>query len=180
VHLRPTLALLSALALTGCADMFGTDDPHQPGTPLGGFHVRATESLNTCGAGALGAGAAWEFDVHLSRDEGTIFWDNGAQSIAGTLADDGVSFAIQSDVVVDMRTEIDVGKPACSVSRHDTAEGVLDDAERVGGFAGTLGYAFEPQGDCTDLVDSSAPVFAALPCAMSFAMKGTLTEPPEE
>lgn len=171
---------LCAFALAGCSDMFGSSDAHLPGTALGGFHVQATASQNTCGEGALGASKAWEFDVHLSRGEGSLYWDNGAQTITGALSADDVTFSFATDIKMDMRSEQDVGLPPCSVARHDESAGVLDSAAEVMGFSGSLAFAFQPAGQCDDLVHGDAPVFAALPCAMSFGMQATRTEAPSE
>src|SRR3712207_977940 len=104
---KPLIALMAAslALLSGCEDAFGDKDPRQPGTSLGSFHVVGTMVANSCGAGALGAAPTWEFDVDLAREQGVLFWDNGAQVVPGQLAEDGVSFLIEASVVVDMRTE---------------------------------------------------------------------------
>ena len=67
------LALLAGPWLAGCADMFGNKDAHQPGEPLGTYHVAAKRGANTCGDGALGNEEAWEFDVKLARGGAQIF-----------------------------------------------------------------------------------------------------------
>ena len=95
---------LSLSLLTGCGDLFGDKDAKQPGTALGTFHVTATQASNTCGDKALGAPATWEFDIKLSRDTGTLYWNNGATQIQGTLSDDTQAFAVTGQVEEDMRS----------------------------------------------------------------------------
>jgi hypothetical protein len=181
----PLLAsALSALALAGCAEMFGTDDPHQPGSELGVFHVSAIQQTNSCGAGALGSTASWEFDIELARGEqGQLFWGNGAQIIVGEIAADGRSFTINSVVEVDMRTEETLGMPPCSLRRDDSATGVLDGKDNdVSGFVGSMSFAFSPTVDseCSDLVPpAEQPTFVTLPCSMSYQLDALRTEAPE-
>jgi hypothetical protein len=181
-HLAVTA--LSALALAGCAEMFGTDDPHKPGNELGVFHVAAIQQTNSCGAGALGSTASWEFDIELARgDQGQLFWSNGAQVIVGQIAGDGRSFTINSVVEVDMRTEETLGMPPCSLRRDDSATGVLDgEANDVPGFVGSMSFAFSPTVDseCSDLVPpAEQPTFVTLPCSMSYQLSASRTEAPE-
>jgi hypothetical protein len=162
------------LGLLGCGDFFGDHDAHAPGTPLGRFQVNAELGANGCGAGALGAPASWEFDVSLARESEQLFWDSGGQTLTGTLTSAG-AFAFDAVVRIDMR---DGGKgPACVVYRGDTASGQLA-GEPVEGFSGTLGYAYAAEGVCEDLVYGPQPMFAQLPCSMSYAMSAILVEPP--
>lgn len=175
------LLLLIVPAAAGCVEAFGDKNPHEPGEALGTFHLAAKQTQNTCGAGALGSTAAWEFDVKLARDDEHVYWNSGGQIIVGTLAEDGESFEIASDVVMDMRTADDAGKPACSVDRADGAKGKLVlDADTVASFNGTLTYAFAPTAgsSCGDLVVSETPVLAALPCAMAYTFTAPRTVAP--
>ncbi len=171
--------------LTGCGDLFGSQDAKQPGTALGTFHLTATLSSGTCGDRALGAPAVWEFDVKLARAAGTLFWDNGATQVSGSLADDTQAFAVESQVVQNMRTEAAPG-PDCVVARADKASGSLvgKDAD-VTSFSGQLSYSFLMQAGslCDDLVASTAPpnvqpIFAALPCSMVYTFSAPRTATP--
>ncbi len=165
-------ALAGALVLAafGCGD--GRVDPHHPGTDLGTFRVDATRTANTCGDSALGgAPATWSFELRLRRDEGAMYWDNGVEVIPGALGADGQSFSFDTGIVVDMRAEGSVGLPPCSIARHDRASGTLDAEDDA--FTGSLAYDFAAtQGsDCTDLVTSEMPSFAALPCSMKYDLE---------
>jgi hypothetical protein len=173
-----SLVLLLTLAAAGCVEAFGDKNPHEPGDALGTFHITAKQTQNSCGDGALGAPPVWEFDVKLSWAEDSIFWNSGGEVIPGTLSDDRASFEIASDVVMNMRTEADAGKKPCSIARHDEAKGKLvAQGEGVASVSGTLSYAYTPTSgsDCTDLVASEAPLFAALPCAMTYSFEAPRT-----
>jgi hypothetical protein len=144
------------------------------------FHVQATETSNSCGQGALGSTPKWEFDVRLSRGESQLFWDTGGEVVPGVIASDGVTFSLQTGVVVDMRTPADGALPPCTISRTDTASGVLDGAGTdASSFTGELSYEYTPTAgsSCTDLVISEMPVFAALPCKMAYTLTAQRTGP---
>ncbi|WP_438029547.1 hypothetical protein [Sorangium sp. So ce233] len=181
------LAMLPALpVLSGCVEAFGDQAADEPGTALGAFHVVATQTSNTCGEGALGAARLWEFDVELARDEGALYWDNGASVVEGILDDDDESFSIEARVVVDMRGGDMPPGPPCSVERRDRARGELrgvdDDVTR---FEARLSYEFAATAGsrCEDLVAgelSVAPVFAALPCGMAYDLEAKRSALPPE
>lgn len=175
---RLLLPMLGALLATGCVEAFGDKDPHDPGESIGTFHFTATQTKNTCGTGALGAPETWEFDVSLARGEESLYWNSGGQVIVGELSDDGKAFEFAADVEIDMRDPDDGWSPPCSMARHDVVKGALksqDDA--VVSASGTLSYSFKPTegSDCADLVTSETPVFAQIPCAMTYSFKAPRT-----
>jgi hypothetical protein len=174
------LGLLALAATSAPAGCFGDKDALHPGTDLGTFQVQGALSTNTCGDGALGEQATWDFSVRLARDPGVLYWDNGQAVIGGTLAADGVTFSFDTSVVVDMRSPDQTGLPPCSLSRADHAQGTLDAASSpVTSFTGELSYTFSPTAgsQCADLTSGGAPVVAALPCAMSYALSGKHASP---
>lgn len=177
------LLAIGALAVGACVGCAGTSDPHRPGVELGTFHVLASQTMTTCGAGALGSTADWAFDMKLSRGETNLFWDNGAELIPGTLGDDNVTFSFKTEILVDMRAGQAGPLPPCSIRRTDTAAGKLDSADTgVTSFVGSLAYAFAPEpgptSDCSDVVSGPMPALAALPCSMAYDLKATLSKPP--
>lgn len=184
------LALLPALpGLSACGDFFGDRDAHAPGTALGSFHVVGTQTANTCGEGALGAPRSWEFDVALAHDAGVLFWDNGATFVLGELDERLWRFSVEARVVVDMRAGDMPPGPPCSVERRDRVHGEFDgagaDLDDVTRFEGRMSFDYTPTAGsrCEDLVVSElsvAPVFAALPCTMAYALTGTRTALPPE
>ncbi|MDI3282972.1 hypothetical protein [Polyangium sp. 15x6] len=175
---RSTLLVgLAGALLAGCGD--GKVDPHHPGELLGTYEVSATRETTTCGEGALGSTATWEFEVRLSRGDGVLYWDSGAEVTAGTLGSDDRRFSFDTSLVVDMRAGgTPSNLPPCTIVRGDRAEGLLD--EDAGGFSGELAYTFTPsQGsDCSDLVTGPAPTFAALPCTMTYVLSADRTAAP--
>jgi hypothetical protein len=177
------LGLLALAATTTPSGCFGDGraDAHNPGTALGSFDVTATVTSNTCGDGALGELSPWAFSVHLARDPGVLYWNNGQAVISGSLAADGVTFTFDTSVIQDMRDPSVVGPPPCSVTRDDSAHGKLDTATgAVSAFSGQLGYQFTPTAgsSCDDLVNGPTPVVAALPCAFTYQMTGQLPATP--
>ncbi|WP_437737182.1 hypothetical protein [Sorangium sp. So ce1335] len=180
------LLLAMVPALSACVEAFGDQPAEEPGTALGAFHVVAVQTSNTCGEGALGTALLWEFDVELARDEGALYWDNGASVIAGVLDEDQVSFSIEARVVVDMRGGDMPPGPPCSIERRDRARGELGAAgDDVADFEARLSYEFAPTAGsrCEDLVAgelSVAPVFAALPCGMAYDLEAKRSALPPE
>ncbi len=177
LFVRGTLFIgLVAALVVGCGD--GKVDPHHPGEPLGTFDVDATRETTTCGEGALGSPAAWQFEVRLSRGDGVLYWDSGAEVTPGTLAADDRRFSFETRLVVDMRANAPTNMPPCTIVRGDRAEGLLD--EDAAGFRGELAYAFVPAAgsDCADLVTGPMPTFAALPCTMTYVLAAVRTDEP--
>lgn len=177
------LALAAATAPTGCDKIFGdgSHDAHQPGTDLGSFTVDAAAVSNTCGDGALGQQAVWQFTVKLARDPGVLYWNNGQAILSGTLAPDGMGFTFETSVLENMRDPNVVGPLPCSIERRDHAAGTLDAATGpVGSFAGQLSYTFAPTegSTCDDLVSGPSAIVAALPCGFTYEMKGRAASSP--
>ena len=157
--------LFLALGSNACGNP--TANPHEPGEALGTFQVSANQATNDCGQGALGAPATWTFPIRLSRQGDTLYWINGAEAIAGTLAPDGQSFAFETTVRVELNS-----KNPCSVLRQDQAVGKLQTTDdTVTGFSAWMSFTFQAEeGHCE--IDG-LPV---LPCAMRYEMTAALQE----
>jgi hypothetical protein len=156
---------------TGCVGCSALQRDKVPGDELGSYHVIANLETSTCGPGALGSTDLWEFDVKLSKDGHDLYWLNGAEAIPGSLAADGVSFAFDSQVVVQAIAP-GKGRPGCTIARTDSGSGQLSSPSApVDAFAGTLRYGFQAvQGsDCQELMGVPGG-FYALPCEMSYKM----------
>jgi hypothetical protein len=169
---------LTTFSLVACLDK--PYDPDGPGDFIGVFGVDAKQDANTCGAGALNAPATWSFEVRLSRETGLMYWDNGAELITGDLDSDKHTFSFETSVIVDMRDQnSEPWLPPCSVTRRDQSSGKVADDDAS--FSGKLSYDFAPTSgsDCSDLVMSDPPVFAAIPCGMTYTLsaKRTSTTP---
>src|ERR1700729_180767 len=99
-------ALLLAIAAVtfgaGCVNPFSQPESStsNPGQPVGTFTVSATQGANSCGPGALGAPAAYDFNVTMSVESGILYWNDGAGTVvAGSLAADGVTFSFETSTV---------------------------------------------------------------------------------
>ena len=175
---RLPVAAASVVAGLGCGDVLADRDGRVFGDDLGTFHVVAEREQTTCGDGAVGAPSHWEFDVRLSREERTLYWNTGAAAVEGTVDADGVSFSISSQTRVEIappEPEIFAG---CVVMREDEATGALDaPGLEVGGFEATLSYAFAPEGDsdCQMLVGVPGG-FSELPCEMAYTASASRAE----
>lgn len=167
--------------VAGCADAFGTKDARHPGESLGTFQVIATLTSSTCGKGALGSADSWTFDVRLSREDEKLYWDNGRELVTGSASEAG-TFALTSGTELDMRSAGESkGLPPCSVARRDEATVVLEGADEVTGFHGALSYVYAPtpSSSCADLTTGLTPIFAQLPCVITYDMTATRTVAPE-
>lgn len=158
------------LPLTACSGALAKDDGRALGQDLGRFHVKASIGSTSCGPNALEAPEQWEFDVVLSRDPPSIYWNTGDDSVQGDLAADQRRFEFSSETVVDMSGS--AAKNPCAVTRTDTAEGQLEgpDTSNPTAFHGTLGYAFSTQTaeQCESALIETG--LAALPCSMTYDM----------
>jgi hypothetical protein len=177
---RTLLAALPCLALFGCLDFGKVDDAKAPGDMLGMYQVTGTLANSTCGEGALGAGAIWNFQIKLTRFSNDIYWLNGQETLSGDIANDGRTFSIESGVQVTVSAP-GRGRPGCAVMRHDSARGKLSDAgDDVESFEGSLtfSYAAVTGGDCSDWVGSEGAV-DTLPCSVRYDLDGQRTEAPK-
>jgi hypothetical protein len=145
------------------------EDSRIYGDDLGRFRVEAELAETTCGPGALGTPERWSFQIQLSREPHSIYWNQGGAAVEGAIANDGVSFTLASSTEVPV-TLADAGGGMCSMERLDEAHGTLDSPGLdVRAFTGTLTYRFEPRlgSDCTVLVGVPGG-FDALPCRVGF------------
>jgi hypothetical protein len=173
--------LVTLLLTAGCSSVLGDHDRNVFGDDLGRFSVTAKLAESTCGAQALGTPDEWSFQVQMSRESDAIYWNQGADAVAGDIAADGVSFLIES--VTEVPVELGQGQPAtCVMDRQDSARGELDDPGLdVRGFSGTLTYRFveAPGTGCSDLVGVEGG-FEELPCRIQFKMGAVRDLAPED
>ena len=134
---RSAAPILLSLAASGCGN---GNDPKVPGEALGRFHVSAHIEDSTCGPGALGSTDVWEFDVQLSRRDADLYWLNGEEAIPGRLASDGVSFAFDTRVAIQVAPP-GKGSAGCTMLRSDQASGTLERRLGVVGFIGRMRFA---------------------------------------
>ena len=154
-------------------------DAHEPGDRLGTYHASGKLVSDSCQAAVLGVSSAWQFDVKLSREANTLYWLNGQEAIAGTIAKDGTSFGFQSGVEVTLQAPQGV-QPGCVILRSDNASGTLSSSTTdVKNFDVDLsfGYAMKSGTQCAGYVGVQDG-FAALPCTVSYSMSAERTALP--
>jgi hypothetical protein len=177
VCVRIFVLLFVALSTGGCLNFGKVDDAKIPGDLLGVYEVEGTMTESDCGEGALGSTDRWNFDVKLSRFHQDLYWLNGREVIAGSIADDRVTFTFSTRVEGEVTPE-NRGRAACILSRADEARGRLSsDTLDVESFDATItfGYSAVQGSDCEEWTLSPEGV-AALPCAMTYDLAGTRRE----
>jgi hypothetical protein len=164
------------LPLGGCLNFGKVDDAKIPGDLLGTYDVAGTLVESDCGEGALGSTNEWSFDVKLSRFHDDLYWINGREVIPGGIEPDGVSFAFSTRVEAEV-LPTGRGRPACVLSRADSAKGTLSsDSLDVETFDATLSFSYSAvAGSDCELWVGGPDTVAALPCSMSYGLTGTRT-----
>jgi hypothetical protein len=153
----------------GCRNMMADGDGRALGDDLGRFSVAARLKTSNCGPQALDTPDDWKFDVFLSHEHSSLYWNTGADAVEGTIAADGKTFSLSSDSIVNVPGEA-TSKAVCTVTRTDSANGVFDAADGPRAFDGSLAYRFSPDSasDCSELMATAG--FEELPCSMSYQM----------
>jgi hypothetical protein len=160
------LACVIALAVPAC----GTNSP--PGTQLGTFKVVADTQTNSCG---LSAPNPWTFDVQLSQDGTTLYWNwmDGSPYLTGTVS--GTSTTIVASEQVNVDGTGDGGLGPCTMERDDTLQVDLPAGSGPSSFTGSIGYAFAATAgsNCSDQLTASAGQYETLPCTITYTVTAT-------
>jgi hypothetical protein len=150
-----------------------------PGTLLGTYRVDATAQANGCG---LGAPAREQFDVELSEatmgTTTTLYWSwlKDMPIASGTLAAvSGSDPTLQASLTASQSANVDgtdAGPGPCTMDRADSLVVTLGTGTPPRSFTGTLSYTFSAASgaDCTDQLAAAGGAYAALPCAVSYAL----------
>jgi hypothetical protein len=142
-----------------------------PGGMLGTYKVVGQSQSNTCG---LGAPNPWTFDVQLSLQQQTLYWDwmDGSPLLSGTLSDAKTTIAQSATVNAD---STDAGLGPCNLQTSSTFQLALGAGAPPGGFSGTMSYAYSPASGatCTDVLMSSGGMYDALPCTVTYTVSAT-------
>jgi hypothetical protein len=135
---------------------------------LGNYAVTGTLATNTCGDG-VGAPATWSFDVQLSQNGSTMYWNSldGSPLSYGPVSGTTANLAGGTDGT---DTTPDGAAGACTMSRVDTVALTLTGSPPTS-FTGTLTYTFDVEAgaDCSD----QAGTYATLPCSYAYALTAT-------
>jgi hypothetical protein len=189
---RASIVAACVVLASGCSSVLGNKDPHDPGEPVGIYHLSATvDTSSTCAEAVAAAPKPWNFDVTLRRDGQTGYWIVNGQPLGGTMSDKGaLEFSASFPTKVhDVDKRLGVG--ACTIVRTDSFSGALagppTTANGVASFTGTLrySYAVEAGSDCRDVVgpvaeERPSPLFAVLPCDVHFAVTATKFDVPKK
>jgi hypothetical protein len=161
------LVIISAvtLAIMACA---------MPGTTLGVYTVVGTPVTNTCGSG-LDAPDPWDFDVELSLDGTTLYWNwlDGSSLLSGTLSSDAATMTLSQSANVDETA--DGGDGPCNMERDDDLQVTVASGAVPSTFAATITYTFSvvSGSTCTDQLSSAGGAYDTLPCTISYALSGS-------
>ncbi len=154
-----------AVVLTQCG---------MPGTTLGIYTVSGVMQTNTCGAG-LEAPSPWKFNVELSQQTSTLFWNamDGSPLLTGTVAGSAVTMDDTSSGNVDGTP--DGGLGPCTMSRSDVLALTLAAGAPPSGFTGTLTYSFAAVAgsSCSDQLSAQGGIYDTLPCTVSYNLNGS-------
>ena len=142
-----------------------------PGGMLGTYKVVGQSQSNTCG---LGAPNPWTFDVELSLQRQTLYWDwmDGSPLLSGTLSDAKTTIAQSTTVNAD---STDAGLGPCNLQTSSTFQLALGSGAPPGSFTGTMSYTYTPASGatCTDVLMSSGGMYDALPCTVTYTVSAT-------
>ena len=167
--MRRAIAVVVLCSGLTSACEFGDGDAKVPGQALGSYEVTGRLKEDTCKAPALGVTDPWQFEVKLSRFERDLYWLNGREAIVGEIGDDDVSFRFETRV--DIELVAPKGRaPGCTIERADVANGKLSSSdEDVETFNGEMHFTYS-QKDKSDCSAYDGEGFAALPCAIGYAV----------
>lgn len=189
---RACVLAVSFVAASGCSSVLGNKDPHDPGAPVGIYHLAATvDTSSSCTEAVAAAPKPWNFDVTLRRDGQVGYWIVNGQPLSGTIDDKGaISFSASfPSKIHDVDKRLGVG--ACTIVRTDSFTGSFAAAPStpngIASFTGTLRYSYvvEQGSDCRDVVgpvaeERPSPLFAVLPCDVHFAVTATKFDVPKK
>lgn len=168
------VAVLACTVTSGCFQMdtsgAGSNDSGANAAAM--YQVHGVMQDSSCGPGAFGSTDVWDFEVSMWRTGKKLYWNNGGDTIEGSVASDNTfSMTAQVQLPVDGSAK---GRAACILVRDDSARGTLAGAQNeITTFTGQLTYAFSAQGgaECATAVASEG--ILSLPCSMTYRIAGT-------
>ena len=139
-----------------------------PGNMLGTYKVVGQSQTNSCG---LGAPNPWTFDVQLSEQQTTLYWDwmDGSPLLSGTVSQTQATIDTNATVNAD---STDAGLGPCNLTRADSLTIAFAPGSPPPTFGGTIAYSYTvPSGSsCTDQLAASGGMFTSLPCSVSYTV----------
>lgn len=156
------LASLAAAATAACG--LG----QMPGTTLGTYEVTGQTQTNSCG---LSAPDPWTFDVQLSQDGTTLYWNwmDGTSYLSGPVSGQSVTLIATEQVNVD---GVDGGFGPCTMERDDTLTITLAEGSPPPTFDATIEYAFSvvSGSECADQLTSGGGQYTTIPCTIEYTV----------
>jgi hypothetical protein len=163
------------VAIAGIACMAGSaacGDTSMPGTTLGTYAVTAEAQTNVCG---LTAPNPWTFDVELSQDGTTLYWNwmDGSSYLSSPVDSQSATLLAAEQVNVDGTA--DGGLGPCTLERDDQLVVALGSGSPPATFTGTISYAISAVSgsDCSDQLSTVGGMYTTLPCTITYTMTST-------
>ena len=142
-----------------------------PGNMLGTYKVVGQSQTNSCG---LGAPNPWTFDVQLSEQQTTLYWDwmDGSPLLSGTVSQTQATIDTNATVNAD---STDAGLGPCNLQATSALTLTLGSGAPPGSFTGTMSYTYAPTSGstCTDVLAPAGGMYNALPCSLSYTVTAT-------
>lgn len=142
-----------------------------PGSVLGTYKVVGQSQNNTCG---LGAPNPWTFDVQLSLQQQTLYWDwmDGSPLLSGALTQSQSTLTQSATVNAD---STDAGLGPCNLQTTSSFALTLGSGVPPGSFTGTMSYTYTPASGatCSDVLTASGGMYDALPCSLTYTVTAT-------
>jgi hypothetical protein len=142
-----------------------------PGHLLGTYKVVGQSKTNSCG---LGAPNPWTFDVQLSQQQTTLYWDwlDGSPLLSGTLSRGAQPSTTITDSATINADSTDAGLGPCTLDTASSMQIALGEGVPPDGFTGTLSYGYTPASGatCTDVLTTAGGMYEQLPCTVTYTV----------
>ncbi len=164
------LTILAGLGITLAAQA-GCSAAAMPGQTLGTYKVVGQSQTNTCG---LSAPNPWTFDIELSQQQSTLYWNwlDGSALQTGTLTNGAATITDSAEVNAD---STDAGLGPCNLNTTQSIQLTFGSGSPPGSFTSTLSYTYAPASGatCTDVLATSGGMYNQLPCTVTYTATAT-------
>jgi hypothetical protein len=147
------------------------------GDDLGTFRVVATETANTCGAGALGSRESFDFALDLSREHSELFWNGSVRGRVNA----SLAFEFRAEVRLELRAPRNAD-PGCTLRRSDEMTGVLEEEAAAGivGFTGAMSYSVSSDtAEGCSLSELAESGLSVVPCRLDYLLEAERERAPD-
>jgi hypothetical protein len=165
------LRRLTAAAVASLAILPACGSASMPGHLLGTYKVVGQSKSNSCG---LGAPNPWTFDVQLSQQQETLYWDwlDGSPLLSGTLSQGAQPSTTITDSATVNADSTDAGLGPCTLDTASNMQIDLGAGVPPGRFTGTLSYSYTPASGatCSDVLTTAGGMYEQLPCTVTYTV----------